>query len=67
MASYTPGGFAGRLLLLRPDGPSDAAPAWRRVAAQVDVHTVPGDHFTLLQPPHVQEVAAAITARLREP
>jgi thioesterase domain-containing protein/acyl carrier protein len=38
---------------------------WRGLAA-VEVGLVPGDHFTMLQPPHVEKLAAAITARLAD-
>jgi thioesterase domain-containing protein len=32
--------------------------------AGLDIHTTPGDHFTLMHPPHVQEVARIVLACL---
>lgn len=42
----------------------DAAARCRAVVGGVTVHQVAGDHFTMLQPPHVSGLAAALRALL---
>ncbi|HVR95001.1 MAG TPA: amino acid adenylation domain-containing protein [Thermoanaerobaculia bacterium] len=38
---------------------------WSRLSrGPVEVHALPGDHYTLLQPPHVQALAARLRERL---
>ncbi|WP_375765651.1 amino acid adenylation domain-containing protein [Archangium gephyra] len=63
---YVPGPYAGRLVLLRAaEGPREGLErdlGWGALASQVEVHEVPGDHFSLIAPPHVEQVAE----RLRE-
>jgi hypothetical protein len=48
---YVPGPYDGRVTVLWPselalDDPSDPTAGWGRVAAAVDVHSVPGGHIT---------------------
>jgi thioesterase domain-containing protein len=49
-AAYTRRRYAGRLVILvpaeRPDGPGDLG--WQRLAAELEVHVVPGAHLTML-------------------
>ncbi|MFY2563331.1 thioesterase domain-containing protein, partial [Corallococcus terminator] len=41
---------------------------WAALAAHaVDVLTLPGDHYSLLQPPHVEALARALTSLLEQP
>ena len=40
--------------------------AWRHAARAIEVHRVPGNHLSVLEPPHVQALAARIRACLEE-
>ncbi len=61
--AYAPGPFAGPLTLLRaaeqrPEAEADPTLGWGRLAAEpVTVHTVPGDHLTLLARDNVEVLA----------
>lgn len=53
MAAYVPRRYAGRVSLLWPEElpletPGDATCGWRKAAAKVDVHIVPGGHLTCI-------------------
>jgi thioesterase domain-containing protein/acyl carrier protein len=65
---YHPGKYAGRVTLFRahPPGEQLADPAWGwdRLAAEVDVVLVDGDHRTMLIPPHVETLAARLRSHL---
>jgi amino acid adenylation domain-containing protein len=65
-ASYVRRRYAGRLVVLapseRPDGPGDLG--WRRLAADLEVHVVPGAHLTMLTG-HTQEVGERLRRCLR--
>lgn len=37
---------------------------WRAVAPRLEHVAVPGDHYSVLRPPHVDAVAAAVRSRL---
>jgi thioesterase domain-containing protein len=54
--------YDGRLVfLIAADEPDDDIERWRAVASQdFEFHIVPGNHHTILQPPHVTEVAKLI-------
>ncbi len=43
---------------------SSPRPGWRALAAGLEVHTVPGDHITMLAEPHVQVLAERLNACL---
>ncbi len=61
--AYAPGPYRGRLTLLRAAGtPGELADnGWRGVCGHaLTVQTVPGDHYSLLRPPHVQALAASV-------
>jgi amino acid adenylation domain-containing protein len=63
-ARYRPDGYDGRVALVRSTG-GRAVPdyrMWADCGADVTDHTTPGDHFTLLRPPHL----AALARTLRE-
>ncbi|WP_420718375.1 thioesterase domain-containing protein [Pyxidicoccus sp. MSG2] len=64
--AYLPGPYPGPLVLLRAaEGPREGLAedlGWGALASKVEVHEVPGDHFSLIAPPHVEQVAE----RLRE-
>jgi amino acid adenylation domain-containing protein len=61
---YTARRFDGRIILFRAahedDRPSvDSSLGWREVAREVEVHTIPGDHYTMLSHPQVDVLAEA--------
>ncbi|MFP2899919.1 amino acid adenylation domain-containing protein, partial [Corallococcus sp. 4LFB] len=65
--AYVPGPYDGSLVLLRaaegPEAPPDLG--WGTlVHGGLTVHTVPGDHFTLIRPPHVDALAERLRALL---
>ncbi|WP_410586712.1 amino acid adenylation domain-containing protein [Amycolatopsis sp. lyj-23] len=61
--AYRPEPYAGPALLLRcadPDEPAGSDPAWgwgALVRGGLDVRLVPGNHLTMLDPPHVTALA----------
>ena len=62
---YHPEPYAGRLTIFGAEArpAPDLLAAWSALApAGVELHRVAGDHYTMLQPPHV----AALADRLRE-
>jgi thioesterase domain-containing protein len=60
--SHRPRPFSGRTVLIRAAGTveTDDSAAWRAVAPRLEVVTVPGDHYTLLQVPHLDALTAAL-------
>ena len=67
--SYVPGRYRGRVLVLWPEEnpcpPHEVKAAWRHVARQVEVRSVPGDHHTAMTR-HVDAVAEQIRLALRD-
>jgi amino acid adenylation domain-containing protein len=71
--SHQPQRFSGRTVLIRAADTAkttDPAP-WRAVAPRLDIVTVPGNHYTMLQAPHLDALATALhdithTERTRE-
>jgi thioesterase domain-containing protein len=66
---YTPGPYDGTVTLLRARRQRflhgrGRKKGWDRVAATVDVHSVSGDHLTLLSPPFVDTTAKVLRACL---
>ncbi|MEV4145575.1 beta-ketoacyl synthase N-terminal-like domain-containing protein [Amycolatopsis sp. NPDC049691] len=74
---YTPEPYDGRVLLLRAQDPhpltttldprylrTDETLGWDAYCTDLDVVRVPGDHVSMIDPPHVAAVAAALAARL---
>ncbi|WP_370962129.1 beta-ketoacyl synthase N-terminal-like domain-containing protein [Amycolatopsis sp. cg9] len=74
---YTPERYDGRVVLLRAQDPhplttaldprylrTDDALGWDAHCPALDVVRVPGDHVSMIDPPHVAALAAALTARL---
>ena len=63
MLSYEPQPYPGRITFFRAseqiaDNSIDPAKDWRNLAAEgVEVHVVPGDHYTMLREPAVQVMA----------
>ncbi len=61
---YLPGPYAGRIVLVWPadepgDHGADPTMGWGRVAPAVDVHTLPGDHSTIVSR-HTDAIAARL-------
>ncbi|RSD20824.1 type I polyketide synthase [Amycolatopsis eburnea] len=74
---YTPARYDGRVLLLRAQDPhplttaldprylrTDDTLGWDAHCPALDVVRVPGDHVSMIDPPHVAALAAALAARL---
>ena len=74
---YAPGRYAGKVLLLRAQDPhpltttldprylrTDDTLGWDAHCADLEIVRVPGDHLSMIDPPHVSAVAAALAARL---
>jgi thioesterase domain-containing protein len=59
---YMPQPYPGRLALFRAASNPDPDPAmgWTELAAAVTIHTIPGDHATILQPPSVETLAGVL-------
>jgi len=67
--AFKPKPYPGRMILIRsenrPRFSDEMALGWEDVAeAGVEVCTVPGDHFSVLEEPHVVGLANALNARL---
>ncbi|MBV9774662.1 MAG: amino acid adenylation domain-containing protein, partial [Gemmatimonadetes bacterium] len=64
MYEYRPGGYGGRVTLLRAaehDPAEGEILGWESVAAGgVETRVVPGNHFTLVREPHAAELASAL-------
>jgi amino acid adenylation domain-containing protein len=68
---YVPQVYPGALTFFCAEGEvsvEESITGWQRLAAGgVKVIYVPGDHQTMIQEPHVQQLAAQLTACLRHP
>jgi acetoacetyl-CoA synthetase len=64
-ANYRPRFFDHAVVLFDPDNGfyrgCDTAALWSRFVADITVHTVEGDHLSILYPPHNEALAAAIS------
>jgi thioesterase domain-containing protein len=70
MLDYVPQVYAGRVALFKAGedsregrDPSYGWSSWLATAA-LEVHNVPGDHFTMVRRPHVETLAARLNACL---
>lgn len=74
---YVPEPYAGKVLLLRAQDPhpltttldprylrTDDPLGWDAHCADLEIVRVPGDHLSMIDPPHVAVIAAALSARL---
>jgi thioesterase domain-containing protein len=65
MRCYTPNAYAGQITLLNARDRAleqDPTLGWGEVATGgMIVRTVPGNHYTMLQPPHVQTLAQQLS------
>jgi amino acid adenylation domain-containing protein len=62
--------YPGRITLLRPSDAPIAVPVphdrgWGKLAVDVDVHLVPGQHHSMVKEPHVQDLARTLEGCLR--
>ena len=64
LLSYKPQSYPGRITFFRASeqvADVDPADAWQNLAADgVEVHVVPGDHYTMLREPSVQVMAEGL-------
>ncbi|NKZ06460.1 non-ribosomal peptide synthetase [Actinomadura latina] len=76
VGSHEPEPYAGDITFLRQLGDTHFLPwlrddmtgFWRELClGELRVADIPGDHFSCLQPPHVDEVAAMLTRRWERP
>lgn len=70
LAAYVPRFFAGKVTFLKAarrdlDFPLDPAPIWRHLVRELDVHTVPGGHHTIVRD-DAAEVGAALGALIAQ-
>jgi phthiocerol/phenolphthiocerol synthesis type-I polyketide synthase D len=74
---YDPGSYAGKVLLLRAQDPhpltttldprylrTDDPLGWDAHCADLEIVRVPGDHLSMIDPPHVSVIADALSAVL---
>lgn len=64
---YKPDNYTGQVdLLLTQEGQdSDIPGVWRRlVQGELNVHRVEGNHYSMLQPPHVEQVVSFLSGLL---
>jgi len=69
LRGYLPGIYPGRVTLFRAADATaphhDSTLGWGEIAAGgVEVHHVPGDHYSMLREPHVRTLAGKFRARL---
>jgi phthiocerol/phenolphthiocerol synthesis type-I polyketide synthase D len=75
---YTPGDYPGPVLLFRAKDPhpltttldprylrTDDALGWHEFCQDLEVVKVPGDHITVIDPPHVTVIADRISTALQ--
>ncbi|HKR21764.1 MAG TPA: alpha/beta fold hydrolase, partial [Pyrinomonadaceae bacterium] len=64
--NYRPSPVSIPLVLLRavdePDDPESIA-RWRRLSQTLEVHDIPGDHLSMMRPPHVTTLAQVLRKR----
>jgi len=69
LRNYTPQHYPGRLICMiasahRTEQQHDPTAGWDDLADGVERYIIPGDHYTMLKPPHVQILAERLTACL---
>jgi thioesterase domain-containing protein len=68
LRAYVPGEYAGHVTYVRAAGndAGDMSKDWRELAlGGVDVHQLPGDHYSILKQPHVDALAQCIERQLQ--
>ncbi len=69
MLDYAPQPYPGRVVLLKAsetvgENPDDASLGWNRLVPDLEVHELAGDHYSLLRPPGVEDLAQQLHASL---
>ncbi len=58
---YEGGTYGGKALLFRPeDTPRDSLPGWEGRVAELGVASIPGDHYSILRPPHIDDLVSRL-------
>jgi len=69
MKRYRPRFYPGKIKFVRPERnsylPTDPTAVWKKLAAKLDVETVPGDHLGMIST-HVKTLAAVLTRYVKE-
>lgn len=65
-AEYSPGMFPGKVTLIRTEGsPGTPDMGWKDLARDgVEIHKVPGDHYSIIKEPHVRALAREVRASM---
>ncbi|MFD1119556.1 thioesterase domain-containing protein, partial [Sphaerisporangium aureirubrum] len=67
MFAHRPRRYPGRLVLVSAAESAATDPAaWQALCADFEHRTVPGDHYSMLRQPHLEELAAVLRDCLRE-
>jgi acyl transferase domain-containing protein/thioesterase domain-containing protein len=63
---HLPRRYSGRVLLVRAADALTGEPdvGWRDMVDDLHVAVLPGDHYSLLQPPHVEQLAGTLRAHI---
>jgi amino acid adenylation domain-containing protein len=64
VADYRPERYPGTVTLLQAEESSDVRAAWTGLAAELEEHLVPGDHYSMLRPPHLATLTTTLLACL---
>jgi amino acid adenylation domain-containing protein len=64
LASYRPDHYPGAVTVLHPVDQRTAAERWQALAASVTLEAVPGDHYSILRPPHLRTLVARLWEHL---
>ncbi|MFZ0320717.1 MAG: alpha/beta fold hydrolase [Candidatus Sulfotelmatobacter sp.] len=69
MKSYRPRFYPGKMKFVRPESnsylPTDPTAAWKKMAAEFQIDTVPGDHLGMIST-HFESLAQILTQYIRE-
>ncbi|MET7880888.1 thioesterase domain-containing protein, partial [Micromonospora profundi] len=66
--THRPRRYDGPVTVIRTADGADADDAtWQALCPRLDRRTVPGDHYTMLRPPHLAALATAVRDALGEP
>jgi acetoacetyl-CoA synthetase len=69
LARYRPRFYRGKIRFVRPEGdsylPNDPSAVWKKLATELEVETVPGDHLGMVET-HFESLAAVLTRYVEE-
>jgi acetoacetyl-CoA synthetase len=69
MECYRPRFYRGKIRFVRPEGksylPNDPTAIWKKLATELEVETVPGDHLGMVET-HFESLAAVLTRYVEE-